>query len=115
MLSSATRTSFSIDDTDSQIPENITQMKSSLNLEIVNNSINQKLDWVLISFVDSGEGIVLDNQDKLFSPFFTTKALGEGIGLGLYVSKKIIHEHGGIIYFESKKSMTNFIIALPFM
>jgi signal transduction histidine kinase len=98
-----------------QIPENITQMKSSLNLEIVNNSINQKLDWVLISFVDSGEGIVLDNQDKLFSPFFTTKALGEGIGLGLYVSKKIIHEHGGIIYFESKKSTTNFIIALPFM
>ena len=46
--------------------------------------------------------------------FFTTKALGEGIGLGLYVSKKIVHEHGGIIYFESKKGATDFTVALPF-
>jgi nitrogen-specific signal transduction histidine kinase len=39
--------------------------------------------------------------------------LGEGIGLGLYVSKKIIHELKGKIYFESNKGRTEFVIVLP--
>ena len=95
-----------------EIPESITKMNSSLNKEFVNNT--EKIDWVLVSFKDSGEGISEDQQDRLFSPFFTTKALGEGIGLGLYVSKKIVHEHGGIINFESKKGATDFTVALPF-
>jgi signal transduction histidine kinase len=97
-----------------EIPESTTKMNSSLNKEFVNNTDTEKLDWVLVSFRDSGEGISEDQQDRLFSPFFTTKAVGEGIGLGLYVSKKIVHEHGGIIFFESKKGATDFTVALPF-
>ncbi len=59
-------------------------------------------------------GIPEDLQEKLFSPFFTTKALGEGIGLGLYISKKIIHEHGGRIFFDSKEGSTEFVIGIPY-
>jgi two-component system C4-dicarboxylate transport sensor histidine kinase DctB len=63
--------------------------------------------------VDSGCGISKELQERIFTPFFTTKALGEGIGLGLYVSKKIIHEHGGRIYFESREGRTEFCVVLP--
>ena len=77
------------------------------------NFKNSKKGYVLIEFSDSGVGIPLELQNKVFSPFFTTKKLGEGIGLGLYVSKKIIHEMGGVIYFESKIGSTSFTIFLP--
>jgi nitrogen-specific signal transduction histidine kinase len=67
----------------------------------------------MLDIIDSGEGIIEDNQGKIFTPFFTTKALGEGIGLGLYVSRKIVQDHGGMIFYESKKGRTEFIVLLP--
>ena len=94
------------------LPEKLKSMKSSLLLEeeISQSSIQS---WIVFSITDSGEGINPINQDKIFTPFFTTKALGEGIGLGLYVSRKIVHDHGGRIYFESREERTEFIVALP--
>ena len=70
--------------------------------------------FVLVEFIDTGMGISLENQEKIFTSFFTTKKLGEGIGLGLYVSKKIINAMGGTIFFQSKDGITNFSIFLPF-
>ena len=70
--------------------------------------------FVLIEFIDTGMGISLENQEKVFTSFFTTKKLGEGIGLGLYVSKKIINQMDGIIFFQSNEGTTNFSIFLPF-
>jgi signal transduction histidine kinase len=96
-----------------EIPESILLMKSSLNLETNENIPSQYSKWILVSFIDSGAMIPENLQDKIFTPFFTTKALGEGIGLGLYVSKKIVHEHGGKIYFSSREGQTEFSIALP--
>ncbi len=96
-----------------EIPERILKMKTSYQLDPSDQPILKGSEWILVSFLDSGMGISEDHQDKLFSPFFTTKALGEGIGLGLYVSKKIIHEHGGKIFFESKEGSTEFIIGIP--
>jgi signal transduction histidine kinase len=94
------------------LPEKIIAMKSSLLLE---EEANQDLSqsWIVFSITDSGEGISTTNQDKIFTPFFTTKALGEGIGLGLYVSRKIVHDHRGRIYFESREGRTEFLVALP--
>ncbi len=94
------------------LPEKIIAMKSSVLLE---EEANQDLSqsWIVFSITDSGEGISTTNQDKIFTPFFTTKALGEGIGLGLYVSRKIVHDHRGRIYFESKEGRTEFLVALP--
>jgi signal transduction histidine kinase len=69
--------------------------------------------WILVSITDSGVGIPTELQEKMFSPFFTTKSLGEGIGLGLYVTKKIIHDHGGALFYKSEEGRTEFVVALP--
>jgi signal transduction histidine kinase len=94
------------------LPQKVKSMKSSLLME---EEANQDLSqsWIVFSITDSGEGISTTNQDKIFTSFFTTKALGEGIGLGLYVSRKIVHDHGGRIYFESREGRTEFLVALP--
>jgi signal transduction histidine kinase len=53
-------------------------------------------------------------QTKIFKPFFTTKADGEGTGLGLYICSNIIKEHGGSILLESMPGEgTTFRIRLP--
>jgi PAS domain S-box-containing protein len=57
----------------------------------------------ILSFTDSGKGIARQNLDKVFDPFFSTKEIGEGTGLGLSVSYGIIQEHGGSIEVVSKE------------
>ena len=69
--------------------------------------------YAKVQIMDSGIGIEPENKQKIFSPFFTTKPQGEGIGLGLYISKTIIDEHNGQIEFESEKNKTIFTILLP--
>ncbi len=49
---------------------------------------------------DSGDGVDTANDAQLFQPFFTTKPVGEGTGLGLSVSYGIIHSHGGCIGYD---------------
>jgi CheY-like chemotaxis protein len=69
---------------------------------------------VFISFKDDGLGISPEVQAKLFNPFFTTKDIGEGTGLGLSLSRSIILEHGGTIAVESELGAgTIFVITLP--
>lgn len=57
---------------------------------------------VRISIEDTGCGIPLDLQDKIFSPFFTTKQTGSGAGLGLAMTKKIIRDLGGDLVLVSR-------------
>ena len=95
----------------SVFPERLVEMQTSAIVE-KESSTKATKNWIMVSIVDSGHGIPLEKQDKIFTPFFTTKALGEGIGLGLYVSKKIVHEHGGRIYFASKEGRTEFCVML---
>lgn len=75
---------------------------------------NKERDSSLLSirFEDSGVGIAEELLPKLFSPFFTTKSRGEGIGLGLHVSKTILEEHGGKIRYEPKMVGSIFIVDL---
>ncbi|MDC8771410.1 ATP-binding protein [Paucibacter sp. hw8] len=49
----------------------------------------------LVQIIDTGPGIAPDLAARLFEPFFTTKPAGQGLGLGLVISSKIIHEFGG--------------------
>jgi signal transduction histidine kinase len=86
---------------------------SSSNSKETHFELQKKKKWILVSFQDNGMGIPVDLQTKVFTPFFTTKSSGEGIGLGLFVTKKIVHDEGGILFFKSKDTGTEFIVCLP--
>jgi signal transduction histidine kinase len=66
-----------------------------------------------VSVMDSGKGISPEIMPKIFQPFFTTKAAGEGSGLGLDIVKKIIEKHQGQIEVESVPGKTTFTVSLP--
>jgi len=69
-------------------------------------------DWIVTRVRDTGMGIDEELQEKLFTPFFTTKE--DGTGLGLVTSRKIIEAHGGNIVVDSTPGDgTCFTIALP--
>ena len=74
---------------------------------------------VTVLFRDNGEGIAQKDLKRIFDPFFTTKSIGEGTGLGLFVTYGIIKQYGGTIECLSsgldqpeKPSGTQFIIKL---
>ena len=71
--------------------------------------------WAQIRISDTGTGIPEDIQDKIYDPFFTTKAVGDGTGQGLAIAHSIIvDKHDGTITFETEKGKgTTFIIRLP--
>jgi PAS domain S-box-containing protein len=67
---------------------------------------------VEIEVTDTGAGIATENLSKVFEPFFTTRATG--IGLGLAIVRKTIHDHGGTIVVRSIINQgTTFVIKLP--
>lgn len=69
---------------------------------------------VLISIYDNGIGIEQSIVDKIFDPFFTTKTTAEAVGVGMYLSREIVLNHGGEILVESAKEVeTRFTIVLP--
>ncbi len=69
-------------------------------------------DIVKASIADDGPGIAKENLGQIFAPFFTTK--GQGTGLGLAVSKRIVEEHGGSIAVSNNVSGgVTFTITLP--
>ena len=70
-------------------------------------------DGVRFDIVDNGMGMTKEVQDKVFDRFFSTKA-GQGTGLGLLVTQKIVDEHGGTISFESEPGKgTTFTMRFP--
>jgi signal transduction histidine kinase len=69
--------------------------------------------YLQVSIEDTGTGIPKDVVHKLFTPFFTTKSRGEGIGLGLFISKTILEEHGGSLEYESLEIGSRFILRIP--
>ncbi len=67
-----------------------------------------------VSVADTGHGIAPDDLSKIFNPFFTTKEIGKGTGLGLTVVHGIVQEHGGTISVESEPAHgTTFTVTLP--
>jgi two-component system NtrC family sensor kinase len=73
-------------------------------------------DTVVVEVRDTGTGIKREDIKRIYDPFFTTKGIGRGTGLGLSVSYGIVQEHGGAIFVESAPGQgTTFQVALPAM
>ncbi len=70
-------------------------------------------EGIKVEVSDSGSGIPPEIKEKIFEAFFTTKPTGEGSGLGLHISKKIIDKHQGKINVDSQPGQTKFTIWLP--
>lgn len=71
-------------------------------------------ELLLVEFRDTGPGIPEEIRDRVFDPFFTTKPVGEGTGLGLDISWRIVvHKHNGDLRFHSVPGDTRFQVRLP--
>jgi len=68
---------------------------------------------IQIEVMDSGRGVPPEKIEKIFEPYFTTKAQGVGTGLGLSISKEIIENHGGTLTLDQSSPITRFVIRLP--
>ncbi|MDC7341024.1 ATP-binding protein [Streptomyces lydicus] len=71
-------------------------------------------DHLLVEFCDTGPGVPAEIRERIFDPFFTTKPVGEGTGLGLDISWRIIvNKHNGDLSFRSVPGDTRFQVRLP--
>ena len=71
--------------------------------------------WIQVAIIDNGTGIPKNIQKNIFNPFFTTKPVGKGTGMGLSISYKIITEkhHGKLECFSEESTGTEFVILIP--
>jgi signal transduction histidine kinase len=76
-------------------------------------AVIQKDNGIEVTITDTGNGIPADVQQRIFDAFFTTKPAGEGSGLGLHISKKIVDKHHGRLKVESQPGHTQFGVWLP--
>jgi CheY-like chemotaxis protein len=70
--------------------------------------------WVALSVADTGRGVVPEALERLFEPFFSTKPVGHGSGMGLAMVHGIVHDHGGHIDVQTEAGAgTTFRVLLP--
>lgn len=85
----------------------------SLSEKWITFNISKHGDFIRFEVIDSGKGISQEIAEKIFQPFFTTKEVGKGTGIGLSISKGLIEAHHGKIYLDSTHPNTKFVIELP--
>jgi len=69
---------------------------------------------VRVVILDTGKGIPAERLNRIFEPFYTTKAPGRGTGLGLSLCHRIVKQHGGTIHVDSQMGVgTIFTVSLP--
>ncbi len=71
-------------------------------------------EYATVEVSDTGPGIPDEIKDRIFEPFFTTKPIGEGTGLGLDISWRIVvNKHHGYLKVMSQPGSTTFVVRLP--
>lgn len=86
--------------------ENLTEPWIKINIEVQGS-------YAMFHIIDSGSGISAEIEEKIFQPFFTTKTVGVGTGLGLSVSRGIAEEHRGFLRINHSSPHTEFVLGLP--
>lgn len=87
-------------------------MKEGGTLSVITRLLDD--ERVEVSIADTGPGIPAAVREQIFEPFFSTKGEGEGTGLGLYICRNIVAEHGGSLLLETTENKgTTFRIILP--
>ncbi|MCC6137071.1 MAG: HAMP domain-containing histidine kinase [Bdellovibrionaceae bacterium] len=76
------------------------------------STVEQKND-IEVRVSDNGAGVPKDIQEKIMHPFFSTKEVGQGLGLGLSISSSIVRNHNGSIKLDVNAENTTFVIQLP--
>ncbi len=74
---------------------NALQAMEQSDVKRIEVTLEQPLGWVRLSLHDSGPGIEAEDPQRVFEPFYTTKAQGQGLGLGLSISHRIMENLGG--------------------
>ncbi|MFK8138740.1 MAG: ATP-binding protein [Bdellovibrionales bacterium] len=92
--------------------EQITAHKCTEKWIKIESSINKEA-MVEIVITDSGQGIPVEVANKMFQPFFSTKEIGDGVGLGLTVVRSIVQNHSGEIFVDNSAKNTCFTITVP--
>ena len=81
---------------------------------LIRASVRSSAGEVRISISDTGPGIPEDTRRRLFTPFFTTKEQGKGVGLGLFISESIARGHGGRIDIRTSPGAgSTFTLCMP--
>jgi C4-dicarboxylate-specific signal transduction histidine kinase len=80
-------------------------------IQVIFESIEKRVSIIV---EDSGPGVPKELVEKIMNPFFTTKEVGKGTGLGLFISLGLIESNHGKLYLDTKSPKTRFIIELPF-
>jgi signal transduction histidine kinase len=75
-------------------------------------SARRELDRVVVQVVDDGPGIPPDIVSRIFDPFYTTKPPGQGTGLGLDITRRLVRRYRGDVAVESEPGRTEFRVAL---
>jgi signal transduction histidine kinase len=76
-------------------------------------SLNEDMTDIYLTFTDGGNGIPESVQKRLFEPFYTTKAVGKGTGMGLSLSRKIARDHDGDLVLDQSCPHTTFVMRIP--
>ncbi|WP_299178705.1 ATP-binding protein [uncultured Neptuniibacter sp.] len=93
---------------------NAKQATEAITHPVIQITSNQDSESVFITVRDNGCGMSEETRNQIFVPFFTTKAVGKGTGMGLAIAYSIIQEHGGDIMVESEPGKGSlFTIKLP--
>ena len=77
----------------------------------IETSLSNK--FAKICIIDNGSGIPPEILSRIYDPFFTTKKVGDGTGIGLDTVSRIVKHHNGEIKVDSKPGKTTFSICIP--
>ncbi|MGK0271730.1 MAG: two-component system C4-dicarboxylate transport sensor histidine kinase DctB [Cocleimonas sp.] len=90
------------------------ETRENPSIQISSDLINDKSDPIVILHIeDNGIGVDEHIMGQLFNPYFTTKEVGKGMGLGLSITYEIVKQYGGDINAENTDSGAKFSITLP--